>query len=807
KYKQAAMDAIKYAFENLRSPNGLLYWGMHAAYDAAADKPCGSTTRHVFKGIYPYYELMYEVDSEVTREFIESFWAAHIRDWSNLDMDRIGSLDRLWVAKGWDNEYKGGPVFFESIGSMSSTASDLLLAAAVLTKYSGDTKPFLWGKRIVYRYVETRDPNTGFPAWLYTGRFKKAPTRQELKDFGFDPEGQLWFPLFLPSVDPEHGLRFYSAGLVSDGIPFNITMYPSICDLLVGEMMGLDGRELIQWTVEDLTAWGRVAYRKDGNLWIPMLLNGTSLEDVVINTYCGLGPKGTVVKPGPVIPMDFWAYALAYRLTEDSFLWQMVRNIALGSGFGDVGTPSGGLADLRYNTDCFDPFALMGFLELYKKTQNSAFLRYAEQIGNNLLTSRFHKGFFVPSSKHIYTRFNTPESLVLLHLYATRMSRRIEVPIMFANQSPFECEYRHKYQDTDTKLIYTLTDFSEPPLSLQEAAAIGDLDLVRSLIEEGAMIDGTEETYFVTALHRAATNGHKDAVELLLEKGADTEAKDSFSRTALYYASENGHIEIVKLLTAHGADVNTKDLNGQTPLDIAFSRGYKDIAALLLSNGAKSSIHIAAWIGDLATIKTFLEEGIDVNKKDARNMNALHYAAREGHKEMVELLLANGAEINAGASYNRTAAQLAMENNHSDIVELLISKGADVSPLHLAIHMKDEAKARSLIEGGADVNKKTQYGTSPLLIAVGAGLNNIVELLIDKGADVNAKDNWNWTPLHSAAYSNKDIAELKGMVELLIARGADVNAKDGDGNTPLWHASKEGHTEIVEILRKHGAKE
>ena len=42
KYKQAAMDAIKYAFDNLRSPNGLLYWGGHSAYDAGADKPCGT---------------------------------------------------------------------------------------------------------------------------------------------------------------------------------------------------------------------------------------------------------------------------------------------------------------------------------------------------------------------------------------------------------------------------------------------------------------------------------------------------------------------------------------------------------------------------------------------------------------------------------------------------------------------------------------------------------------------------------------------------------------------------------------------
>jgi len=41
KYRQAAMEAIEYAFEHLRSPNGLLYWGVRTAYDAQADRVCG----------------------------------------------------------------------------------------------------------------------------------------------------------------------------------------------------------------------------------------------------------------------------------------------------------------------------------------------------------------------------------------------------------------------------------------------------------------------------------------------------------------------------------------------------------------------------------------------------------------------------------------------------------------------------------------------------------------------------------------------------------------------------------------------
>jgi len=53
KYRQAAVEAIEYAFEHLRSPNGLLYWGGHHVYDAGANKhePSGRPT-HEFKCHY-----------------------------------------------------------------------------------------------------------------------------------------------------------------------------------------------------------------------------------------------------------------------------------------------------------------------------------------------------------------------------------------------------------------------------------------------------------------------------------------------------------------------------------------------------------------------------------------------------------------------------------------------------------------------------------------------------------------------------------------------------------------------------------
>jgi len=142
KYKQAAMNAIKYAFENLRSPNGLLYWGELSAYNATADRVIANS--HCFKSFYPYYEIMWEIDPNTTKRFVESFWAVHILDWSNLDMNRYGPLDRLSVPIGWEHEYLGTPVFFAGNGiSFDSTGSDLYYAAALLSKLTGDKKPLV----------------------------------------------------------------------------------------------------------------------------------------------------------------------------------------------------------------------------------------------------------------------------------------------------------------------------------------------------------------------------------------------------------------------------------------------------------------------------------------------------------------------------------------------------------------------------------------------------------------------------------------------------------------------------------------
>jgi ankyrin repeat protein len=133
-----------------------------------------------------------------------------------------------------------------------------------------------------------------------------------------------------------------------------------------------------------------------------------------------------------------------------------------------------------------------------------------------------------------------------------------------------------------------------------------------------------------------------------------------------------------------------------------------------------------------------------------------------------------------------------------------------MSELHGAIMYNPNIQAaRLLLDRGAAVDARDEWGRTPLHWAASTGYIKAVELLLDRGADINAKDNdglgsgtGSWrqgygrTPLHYAAYQCEP-----DVVKLLLGRGADVNAKDKGGRTPLDAASEEGHTKVVAIIR------
>jgi serine/threonine-protein phosphatase 6 regulatory ankyrin repeat subunit B len=115
---------------------------------------------------------------------------------------------------------------------------------------------------------------------------------------------------------------------------------------------------------------------------------------------------------------------------------------------------------------------------------------------------------------------------------------------------------------------------------------------------------------------------------------------------------------------------------------------------------------------------------------------------------VAELFLTEGAPVNNKTDRGDSALLLASKNGHLEVVQTLIRQGADVNiqsistgntPLIVALANGHVSVAEEILKGAVDPNMTTNSGATALMVAVQAGLENIVRTLIDKGANVAAK--------------------------------------------------------------------
>jgi ankyrin repeat protein len=178
---------------------------------------------------------------------------------------------------------------------------------------------------------------------------------------------------------------------------------------------------------------------------------------------------------------------------------------------------------------------------------------------------------------------------------------------------------------------------------------------------------------------------------------------------------------------------------------------------------------------DLATLRVLVKDN-GANVKDPRGQTPLMFAAAFGSLEAMKLLISSGADAKAESE-------------------------AGVTALHWCAG--DVAKVRLLLDQGAQVNKASRLGRTPLLVAAEtSGALETVRLLLQKGADVNVADSLGFTPLIAAAYVD-NIAVAK----LLIEKTASLNAKTSAGQTgtALMGVASNGNLELTRLLLAHHA--
>jgi ankyrin repeat protein len=134
--------------------------------------------------------------------------------------------------------------------------------------------------------------------------------------------------------------------------------------------------------------------------------------------------------------------------------------------------------------------------------------------------------------------------------------------------------------EADSGLISSFSADGWTPLHL--AAFFGQAEIVRLLLDHGADVNArSRNTMNNMPLHAALPNGAQAIVELLLAAGADVNARQEGGWVALHEAALIGHVGIVELLLDHRATPDLVNDQGQTPLTIAEEKGHTQVADLL----------------------------------------------------------------------------------------------------------------------------------------------------------------------------------------------------------------------------------
>jgi ankyrin repeat protein len=310
------------------------------------------------------------------------------------------------------------------------------------------------------------------------------------------------------------------------------------------------------------------------------------------------------------------------------------------------------------------------------------------------------------------------------------------------------------------------------------AAALGDLEQVRRMLDEDPACIETARPCGKRALSSAVEFGHPEIVELLLERGADPNGADGSTAprgAALHVAARTGDRPLVELLLAHGADPNGS-------IDSAGSATYvaatPELREVLFAAGGTLDTYDLMWLGE--------------------------------HDEVLRRVSADPRSANAGCGGVLAAA---CTQGKRDILVRLLEAGARVPPVLTECRsylLHDPEMLRLLLKSGMNPDLPNWLQATPLHDLCGRDgrgrpqkhRTECAVILLDAGANISAKDDdYRSTPLAWAARN-----DLPDMVELLLARGAPTNlADDLPWATPLAWAIRRRHERIVELLRAAGA--
>lgn len=373
-------------------------------------------------------------------------------------------------------------------------------------------------------------------------------------------------------------------------------------------------------------------------------------------------------------------------------------------------------------------------------------------------------------------------------------------------------------------LLTACSDPDRPTVSIQYAAAMEDIEQLERHIFWGTDVNASDESK-ISPLMSAISNEKQQAIEFLLENGADINGKSAFPKGV------------------QGNNRKTKNINYGTPVVYATLKKDKNLLEYLLSNKARvddviqlklgkgrefsfTAFHVAIMQSDVDMSRVLANAGADINRPIGSEwkISPLLHALREDEKGIVQLLLGLGVDLNHSYDNPRngekgiTPLHLVVLTGDIELINQFLNKGANINakttwrrkdvelyrtPLDYKVFPRErkEAIRKTLIARGAlqgsmkflDPPKKRKprskgYLERELINAAYANKHEVVRKLIKRGADIEAIGLCGLS--HDSDF---------GIWNQFIMAGSDVNCRGQLGSSPLFKLAMFGEHDRSEI--------